>query len=103
MINTDYDIGAIEILLDKSCISERYFPLIAHMEQILSGLRALGCGTKSDASKLSDEALSHIGLDGAEIRLFRRFLSMYDPDPHKFKEIESLCHCPEERAAYYEL
>lgn len=104
MINTNYCIGALDILLDRSCLSERYFPLIPLKDSLISQLQLMGCKTKNDASSLSDEALMLAGLDGPDtVRLLRRFLTIYDPNPQKFKEITKLCTNPEEQTAFREL
>ena len=104
MMNTNYKIGALDVLLSKDCLSERYYPLIPHKEKLISGLRLLGVETKNDAAALSDEALMRAGLpDDAAVRLFRRFLTIYDPNPAKFKEIEKLSLSAEEKSAFAEL
>ena len=104
MISTDYNIEALRILLDKRCLSERYYPLLPYTDALLSGLPLLGCRKKSDAEKLSDEALAQIGMTAPEtLRLFRRFLTIYDVNPQKFKEIPKLCSDEEEQAAFREL
>ena len=69
MMNTNYKIGALDVLLSKDCLSERYYPLIPHKEKLISGLRLLGVETKNDAAALSDEALMRAGLpDDAAVR-----------------------------------
>lgn len=104
MINTDYPLEALEILLDKNCLPERYFPLIGHKERLIPGLRRRGCRTKSDAERLSDEDFRDMGLESPEeIRLFRRFLSLYDPKPQKLRAAKAIPAAPEERAAFREL
>ena len=104
MVNTDYKIEAFGILLREDCLSERYSPLVGKREELISGLLRLGCRTKNDAAALPDGALAEIGLESEEmIRLFRRFLTIYDPSPAKFREIDKICTDPEEKEAYREL
>ena len=104
MIHTDYSIEALALLLDRKCLSERYYALIPYKERLVSELTRLGCRMKSDAEKLSDDVLLSIGLGDADnVRLFRRFLTIYDPKPQKFREIEKLCLSPQEQAVFQEL
>lgn len=104
MINTDYKIEALGFLLDKSCLSERYWALIEYKDRLISGLCRLRCERKSDADKLTDDAYDAIGLsETALIRLFRRFLTIYDPSPTKFRELSKLVLSESEREAYTEL
>lgn len=104
MVNTDYKLDALRLLLQKDCLSERYHKLTDYTEKLIGGLKALGCQTKSDAAGLSDEALCSLGLSDAEtVRLFRRFLTIYDPNRQKLRELEKLPIEPREREAYTEL
>lgn len=102
-MSTDYAIGALDVLLEKDCLCERYYPLIKYKSALISGLALLGCRTKSDAEKLSDDELMQSGISIDEVRLFRKFLTIYDAKPAKFREIEKLCASPEEQAAFREL
>lgn len=105
MINTDYKIDALDILLNEDCLNERYYPLIEYKKSMVEGLKNLGCATKNDISGISDEALAGaVGMnDLATVGLFRKFLSIYDPKPQKFKEIMKLTSDPAEQAAFEEL
>lgn len=104
MISADYPIEALALLLDEGCLSERYAPLVSYKDVLLSSLPRLGCRVKSDVEKLPDAALAEIGLSDAQmIRLFRRFLAMYDPKAQKFRELDALAVSPEERSAFREL
>lgn len=103
MINTDYKIDSLDLLLDPGRMPERYGALIQYKEKILAGLRRLGCRTKSDAERLPDEVYAGIGMELATILLFRRFLKLYDPDPKKFSEIGKITDDDSEREALYEL
>lgn len=98
MLDTDYPIGALSILLDRDCLPERYYPLVEKKDSLLPALRALGCARKSDAARLSDEALEGAGLEGGEIPLMRRFLGLYDPSPAKLRELPGLCPDARKRA-----
>lgn len=101
---TDYSIEALEILLDRECLPERYYPLLQYRDVLMTGLRALRCKTKGDAAALTDMDLAQIGLTDAEcVHLFRRFLTLYDPNTQKFREIEKMTADPDERQAYTEL
>ena len=103
-MNTDYRIEALDILLEKDCMPEKYHPLIPYKNGLISGLHALNCKTKSDAAALTDAALAGIGLtDPACVLLFRRFLSLYDPNPQKFREIKKVTADSDEQQAYTEL
>ena len=104
MIDPNYPVEAMELLLDPDCLPERYAPLIPLREALLSGLRTLGCKRKNEAAQLPDEALAQLGLneDGL-IRLFRRFLRLYDAAPQKWREIPKLTSDPEMQAAFSEL
>lgn len=104
MIDTNYSIDALEVLLNRDCLSERYYPLIPYKSILISKLRLLGCKTKNDAAGLSDTSLMQMGLNDAEtINLLRRFFTIYDPKPDKFREIEKLSADPEEQTAFREL
>ena len=104
MVNTDYKINALGLLLSADCLSERYHPLISCRDALIEGLCRLGCKTKNDAAALSDDELRGIGLcDDGMIRLLRRFLTIYDPSPAKFREIDKLTSNEAERTSYREL
>lgn len=104
ILQTDYPIAALELLLNRECMSERYYPLLIHKDQLLSGLKLLGCRTKNAAAALPEDAFAQIGIsDPGTIRLLKRFLSLYDPNPQKFREIPKLCSDPQEQAAFREL
>lgn len=103
-MNANYPVEALVILLDEACLMERYHPLIPYRERLISGFQSLGCKTKDEAAALSDEALMGIGLSDPEtVRLLRRFLTLYDPDPKKFREIAKVASDPEEQRAFGEL
>lgn len=104
MMNTDYNINAFEILLDESCLGERYYPLIPYKNILVTGLHALHCKTKNDAAALTDADFAEIGLtDAGCVQLFRRFLTLYDPNPQKFREIKKVTSDPVEQQVYTEL
>ena len=104
MIRTDYPTEALAFLLDEACLMQSYAPLIPRRDALIAGLRGLGCVTKSDAGKLTDGELIALGLpDAGTVRLFRRFLALYDPRPAKFRELSDLRLDPERQAAYREL
>lgn len=103
MIDPDYRVEALEVLLDRDRLPERYFPLIPYRDALIRGLKQAGCKTKSDAAALPDGCFSEMGLqDGAEIALLRRFFTLYDPKPSKFRELDALCADPAEAAVLKE-
>lgn len=104
MINTDYPIKALDILLDVRCLPERYSPLPGYKNNLISALQGGGCKTKSDAEKLPDAFFIKAGIcDDKIISLFRRFLIMYDPKPAKFKEIKNITSEQDKQKTFYEL
>lgn len=62
MLNTDYKIQAIKVLLNEDCILTRYYPLIPYKNILVEKLSKMGCYTKSDCVNLSDESLLDAGL-----------------------------------------
>ena len=103
-MNTDYKIEAMKGLLNEDCILARYYPLIPYKEKLVDGLHNTGCQTKSDCMGLSDEALLEAGLaDIGMVQLFRAFLTLYDINPAKLKEITSFCQEKEEMQTFQEL
>jgi len=104
IMNSDYKVEAMDILLNEDCILQRYVPLVPYKHDIIKNLKKLGCYTKSDCMKLSDQSLLDIGLADTEmVVLFRNFLTLYDVKTTKFKEINSVCKTPEETQAFQEL
>ena len=103
-MNTDYKIEAIKVLLNEDCVLTRYYPLIPYKDILVESLREMGCYTKSDCMKLSDDSLLGAGLTDIEmVRLFRMFLSLYDVKPAKLKEITTVCKENKEIQAFKEL
>lgn len=103
-MNSDYKVEAMDILLNEDCILQRYVPLVPYKHDIIKNLKKLGCYTKSDCMKLSDQSLLDIGLADTEmVVLFRNFLTLYDAKPTKLKEINSVCKTPEEIQSFQEL
>lgn len=105
MIDTNYNIKALEYLLNKDCLPEKYYPLIPFKDILISLSETRhDYKTKNDITELSDEKLRQYGLsDEKTIGLLRRFLKLYDPNPQKFKEIEKLDLSKKERLAFQEL
>lgn len=104
MIDTNYRIEALEYLLDKECLPEKYYPLIPFKNDLISQSHKMGYKTKNEIAGLSDDELFHFGLqDEKIIHLLRRFLSLYDPRPQKWKEIEKLNLSAKEKLAFQEL
>lgn len=104
IMNSDYKVEAMDILLNEDCILQRYVPLVPYKHDIIKNLKELGCHTKSDCMKLSDQHLLDIGLADTEmVVLFRNFLILYDIKPAKLKEINSVCKTSEEIQSFQEL
>lgn len=104
MVNTDYKIEAIDILLKEDCILKGYYPLIPYRDMLVERLKQMGCERKSDVQGLSDEALLQAGLpDTSMVALLRKFLMMYDPKPQKMRDIASVSKTQEETEAFKEL
>ena len=103
-MNADYKIEVIKVLLNEDCILTRYYSLIPYKDILVENLNKMGCHTKSDCMKLSDESLLEAGLPDIEmVRLFRAFLVLYDINPTKLKEINSFCKEKEEIQSFQEL
>lgn len=103
-LNTDYKIEAIKVLLNEDCILTRYYSLIPYKDILVENLNKMGCHTKSDCMKLSDESLLEAGLPDIEmVCLFRAFLVLYDLKPAKLKEITAVCKTEEEVQSFREL
>lgn len=102
-MHTNYKIEAIRILLKEDCILTGFYPLIPYKDSLVDNLKKLGCITKSDCEKLSDEELQQAGLQVGLVVLFRRFLKMYDINPGKLREISKLDVSPEVAESYREL
>lgn len=82
----------------------RYYSLIPYKDILIENLNIMGCHTKSDCMKLSDESLLEAGLPDIEmVRLFRVFLILYDIKPAKLKEITAVCKTEEEVQSFREL
>ncbi len=104
MLNTDYKIEAIKVLLNEDCILTRYYPLIPYKDILVESLNKMGCYTKSDCMKLSEESLLDAGLtDIGMVHLFKSFLVLYDINPAKLREISSVCKKDEEIQSFREL
>lgn len=103
-IDTNYNIEALEYLLDKDCLSERYYPLIQFKKDLIIQSKKLGCKTKNDIIGFDDSKFVVFGINDEEtIKLLRRFLKIYDPNPKKFKEIDKLDIDTKEYLSYQEL
>lgn len=103
MVNTDYRIEAIGLLLREECVLQGYWPLIPSRDTLVRELLRMGCRRKSDAQALPDEALLQAGLAEETLGLFRKFLALYDIRPQKMREIPAVSRTPEEEAAFREL
>lgn len=87
--------------LREDTTMERYWPLIPIREELLRYLTELGPVFRDDVSDAVTEALA--GRFGEEtVRLFRRFLHLYDFNPAKLRELRQVAD-PSEAAALSEL
>lgn len=100
----DYLVGAFEILLDKDCILQRYYPLLPYKGILMESMAKLHCISKNECTALSDAALLESGLPSPElVALFRRFLVMYDVKDSKYADIGTVAADEAETAAFREL
>ena len=87
VMNSDYKVEAIDILLNEDCILQRYVPLVPYKHKIIKHLKKLGCRTKSECTELSDRSLLDIGLPDMEmVMLFRTFLVYMMRSPRNLKK-----------------
>lgn len=104
MLHINYKIEAIDELLKEDCILARMYPLIPYKCALIDYFRMTGCFTKSDCLKIQDDALLSSCLPDIEmVKLFKKFLVMYDIKPQKLKEIDTVCKTTEEAEAFREL
>ena len=99
----NYRIEAMEILLNEDCLLQRYYPLLPFRESLPEKLKKRGCISKNNCVALSDDVLTECGLPQELIKLFRRFLVMYDVPESKFSDIADIAVSEEEEAAFREL
>lgn len=103
-MNTNYKIESIIVLLNEDCVLSRYYPLIPVKTDLANYLKQQGVVYKDDCNKIADSKLAESGLlDTNTVRLFRRFLSMYDINPTKTKELNSLQLTADEKKSFAEL
>jgi len=98
----NYKIEAINILLNKECILERYYPLIPFKNEIVNLLKENGINTKEEALNC-DVILKNLFNDEKLTFLYKRFLNMYEINKSKLKEIDKLDLSEEERKSFQEL
>lgn len=87
VVNSNYLIQGIEVLLQEDRILKCYIPLIPFKHQLVQGLLNRGSLTKDDCLALSDEALFEAGLPEHLTGLFRRFLRLYNYKGRGVKDI----------------
>lgn len=99
----NYKIEAIDILLNEDCIIARYYPLIPYKKELLEDLKNRGISTR-DACLNSFEQLHLVRIfnDQNLVVLFRRFLSMYEMNQLKQKELKKL-DLPEDEKKVFEI
>jgi len=98
----NYKIEGINVLLNKECILERYYPLIPFKDEIVNLLKKNGINTKEEALNC-DAILNNLFNDDKLTFLFKRFLNMYEINKSKLKEIDKLNLSEEERKSFQEL
>lgn len=103
-LKINYRTEAIRELLNTDCVLERYDRLVPCKDDLADFYLSKGCFTKEQCLRLPDDAVLQSGLlDQAGLNLFKRFLSLYDIDPAKLREIDRLALSAQEAAAYAEL
>ena len=98
----NYKITAINILLNKDCILERYFPLIPFKDELIKRFTQGNIFTKEDAIN-SDVIVKEVLIEDKLVNLFKLFLNMYEINKTKLREIDKLDLTNEERASFKEL
>ena len=74
MVNINYKIEAIDLLLQEDCILSRMYPLIPYKHTLIGHFQTTDCQTKEDCLKLSDDALLSAGLPDLDTaKLFKKF------------------------------
>lgn len=100
----NYKIECIDFLLSEDCIMNRYFPLIPFKEQIINYSKKKVLLTKCDLfNSFNEKEMLLIFKDEELVKLFKRFLVMYDVGPSKLKIIDKLNLSEKERNSYQEL
>jgi len=100
----NYQIQALDILLNEDCLLQRYFPLIQYKEILMKNFVKNHTFSKTECLELPDEILIEMGLPNEEmVRLFQRFLVMYDVKDSKLKEIEEIAANEAEADSFREL
>ncbi len=88
MVNHNYNIKKILILLNENCIIARYYPLIQYKQKLVDFFISSGIETRDHCLQLSDTQLYEAGLpDSQTISLFRHFLKLYDYKGKGIKDI----------------
>lgn len=104
MINTNYKIEYLTLLLDEGCILQRYYPLIPSKHDLLQFLQTQGVCRKDDCFAVSDDKyLADSTLNAQTLRLFKQFLTMYDVKRSKLVGLDKLDLSAEQRQAFAEL
>lgn len=104
IIRVNYRIEAINELLNKDCVLERYYPLIYIKQKIIDFCLSIKCYTKEDCLQLTDEImLQSVFVNISYINLFKCFLCMYNINDSKLKEIDHLILSDEEAFVFKEL
>lgn len=100
----NYRIEAIDVLLNRDCILEKYCSLIPYKTALINNLCGINCFTKDKCVALPNDILVGIGLPDSDMAdLFKRFLVMYDVKPQKLNEINKICSDKEEINSFMEL
>lgn len=100
----NYKIEAMDVLLNKDCILQRYFPLIPYKRMLIEHLIENHCFSKTECMELPDEILIEMGLPDYEaVRLFQDFMVMYDVKDSKFNDIKEIAVNEAEADSFREL
>lgn len=103
-MNINYKIEAMNILLKKDCILERYYPLIIKKDDLIKYLLSIKCYTKEECLSLKDDKLIKSPLANfSNINLFKKFLKMYDINNSKLSTIKRLTLSDKEIISYKQL
>ena len=101
MVDTNYKIESILILLNEDCILQRYYPLVQVKQPLLRFLQEQGVVFKDDCGRISDDKyLANGTLNAQTLQLFKRFLTMYDVKRSKIAQLNKLCLSDEMRQTY---
>lgn len=104
MIDSNYRIQGLTLLLEADHVLARYLPLLPYRDGLVEALLQRGCRTRDDCLHMSDAQLTECGLPPELTGLFRRFLRLYDYKGKGLRDIpDAEARSPEENAALLDL